>query len=146
MSLSMVMAKPSVSSGSPTDHDHHRRIRLKCPSPIVAERFLDFEAGVAKEEVQFTGKENVAHEVVDITFHGASVLILLVNKSDLCALLVAEIARGFPPNQSCAIAFIDVVDVNLYRCARWDTEGIRERSHIGHRGFDQQPSARLKIL
>jgi hypothetical protein len=52
-----VAAKPSVSSGSPTDHDHHRRIRLKRPSPIVAERFLDFEAGVAKEQVQFTGKE-----------------------------------------------------------------------------------------
>jgi hypothetical protein len=53
----MVLAKPSVSNRSPTDHDQHRRICLECPSPIVAERFLDFEAGVAKEQAQFTGKK-----------------------------------------------------------------------------------------
>src|ERR1700683_3068223 len=97
-----------------------------------------------KKQVQFTGKENVACKVVDITFDRASVLILLLHKPDLSALLVAKIARGLPPNQSGTIAFIDVVDVNLYRRTRRDTEGIRERGHIGHRGFDQQPSSRLE--
>src|ERR1700693_1351253 len=142
----MVLAKPCGSTRSSTDHDHHRRIRHKCSSPIVAERFLDFVPGVAKEQAQFTGKENVACKVVDITFYPVSVLILLVHKPDLSALLVAEIARGFPPNQSCAIAFIDVVNVNFYWCTPRDTKGIRERGHIGHCGFDQQPSSRSKII
>jgi hypothetical protein len=101
---------------------------------------------VAKEQAQFAGKENVARKVVDITFDPASMLILLVHEPDLSALLVAEVARGFPPNQSCAIAFTNVIDVNLYWCTRRDTKGIRERGHIRHRGFDQQPSARSKII
>ena len=59
---------------------------------------------------------------------------------------MTEIARGLPPNQSGTISFIDVVDVNLYWRTRRDTEGIHERAHIGHRGFDQQPSSRSKII
>jgi hypothetical protein len=69
---------------------------------------------VTKKQAQFAGKENVASKVVDITLDRASVLILLVHKPDLSALLVAQIACGLPPNQSGTIAFIDVVDVNLY--------------------------------
>ena len=110
-----------MSTRSSADHNHHGRIRHKCSSPIVAERFLDFVSGVTKEQAQFAGKENVACKVVDITFDRASVLILLVHKPDLSALLMAEIARGLPPNQSGTIAFIDVVDVNLYWRTRRDT-------------------------
>ena len=64
-------------------------------------------------------------------------LIFLVHESNLSALLVANVARSFPPNQSCAIALVDIVDVNLYWYARRNTEGIRKRRHIGHGDFDQ---------
>jgi hypothetical protein len=40
---------------------------------------------------------------------------------------MANVARSFPPNQSCAIALVDIVDVNVYWCSRRDTEGIRKR-------------------
>lgn len=59
---------------------------------------------------------------------------------------MAEIARGLPPNQSGTVAFIDVIDVYLYRHKRRDTDGIRERGHIGHRGFDHQPFSRSEII
>ena len=88
MSLSMVLAKPSVSDGSPTDHNHHRRTRPKCLSPIIAEHFLDFEAGVAEQQAQFAGKEDVTLNVIEKSFDAAPMLVLLVHEPNLSALFV----------------------------------------------------------
>jgi hypothetical protein len=79
--------------------------------------------------MQFAGKEDVALKVVDISLDPAAVLVLLIHKTDLSELLVAEIASGFSPNQPCPIAFIKVVDVYLNRSTRWNAERIGKRSH-----------------
>jgi len=101
---------------------------------------------MAKEQAQFAGKEDVTLKIVEKSFDAASVLVLLVHEPNLSALFVTKITRGFPSNQAGTIAFIDVVDVNLYRRTRRDTEGIGKRGHIGHRDFDQEPPARSKVI
>jgi hypothetical protein len=68
----MLLAERFVSRKSSTDHDHHARIRPKCSSPIIAERFLDFVPGVDEKQAQFTGEENVASKIVDKTLDRAS--------------------------------------------------------------------------
>jgi hypothetical protein len=135
----MLLAEPFVSRRSSTDHDHHARIRPKCSSAIIAERFLDLVPGVDEKQAQLAGKENVASKIVDKTLDPASVLIFLVHKSNLSALLMANVARGFPPNQSCAIAFVDIVDVSLY-CARGGT--LKESANDAILGIVTSTSSR----
>jgi hypothetical protein len=72
-----------------------------------------------KKECKFSRKVEVAGKVVDVLLNGTPILILLVHKPYLGALIIAQVMRGLPPNQSDAVGFIEFVYIDLNKRAHW---------------------------
>jgi hypothetical protein len=92
---------------------------------------------VDKKQTQFPWEECMAFEVVQKSLDTTAIPLFLIHKPKLRALLLVEIARGFPTNQPGAIVLVDIIDVDLDRRARRDAERIRVCGHIRHRDIDQ---------
>lgn len=103
---------------SDPNHDDERRICGQRTAPIVANRTLDFEAGVDEQQLKFARKKHVTREVIYVALDGAAVLVLLVEEANLGQLLIAQVARGLAANQAGAVAFIRAVEIDCERRAR----------------------------